>query len=255
MRVNESRQREKCVKTIFQLCLLFLLAACAAPQQSHLAKRLYTPIVAESEIVQWPELNVESNAEVGQSMISTAKRTPSPAVRLNRDVVHSGTNLGHQFKLTIPAGYLLLSGQDTEGRYFEASKPLNFQAGAATVTVKGGIFVPNDKAQSTEIYWLAPSSKIPLNDPSSGMSLAVIEDYAHYDKDSFKRELVYSGISQKTISILYREFIDDMARPAFSQELKYDLSQGETIGFKGARFQVIKANNVEIRYKVMKSLD
>ena len=73
--------------------------------------------------------------------------------------------------------------------------------------------------------------------------------------DSFKRELVYSGVSQNTISILYREFSDNMARPAFSQDLKYDLSQGKEIGFKGARFEVTKASNTGIVYKVLKALD
>jgi hypothetical protein len=46
-----------------------------------------------------------------------------------------------------------------------------------------------------------------------------------------------------------------MARPAFSQELKYDLAQGTAIGYKGARFEVIRANNTGISYKVLKSLD
>ena len=295
MDLTEYRQSMKCVKTIFQLGLLFLLVACAAPQVKE--GRSYTPIAAASEIVQLPNLYVESSVEVGQSMISTVKRILNPAVRVSRDLVHSGTNSGYEFKLTIPAGYLLLRGRDNEGRYFEAAKPLSLQLGSYTganagdwqkddntngvpvlkaifgfhwlfkgvgnsggperdpITVTGGVYVPNDSARSTEIYWLSSDRRKPLNDPSAGMSFTVIEDYAEYDKDSFKRELVYSGISQKTISILYREFINDMARPAFSQELKYDLSQGEAIGFKGARFQVIKANNIEIGYKVLKHME
>ena len=46
----------------------------------------------------------------------------------------------------------------------------------------------------------------------------------------------------------------DLARPAFSQELRYDLKDGDEIGYKGARFKVIKANNVSIKYKVTKHL-
>ena len=46
-----------------------------------------------------------------------------------------------------------------------------------------------------------------------------------------------------------------MARPAFTQELKYDLGEGKVIGFKGARFEVLSATNVGIRYKVLRHLD
>ena len=46
-----------------------------------------------------------------------------------------------------------------------------------------------------------------------------------------------------------------MARPAFTEDLKYDLSQGDVIGYKGARFKIITANNLSIRYMVLKPLD
>ena len=46
-----------------------------------------------------------------------------------------------------------------------------------------------------------------------------------------------------------------MARPAFSQELKYDISQGKEIGYKSARFEIIKATNTELTYKVLKPLE
>ncbi|MDQ9171172.1 hypothetical protein Q8A64_12230 [Oxalobacteraceae bacterium R-40] len=51
-------------------------------------------------------------------------------------------------------------------------------------------------------------------------------------KDGFRRELVYSGVSQNTLSIVYREFKDDTARPAYFQDLKYDLSQGTVIAYQ-----------------------
>jgi len=67
--------------------------------------------------------------------------------------------------------------------------------------------------------------------------------------------LVYGGVSKGTIAISYREFSDKTARPAFTQELKYDLSEGDVIGFRGARFKIIKAGNVSLRYVVLKPLD
>jgi hypothetical protein len=42
------------------------------------------------------------------------------------------------------------------------------------------------------------------------------------------------------------KFKDRFARPAFSQDLKSDLPQGEIIGYKGARFEIIRANNLDL---------
>lgn len=64
--------------------------------------------------------------------------------------------------------------------------------------------------------------------------------------ESFQRELVYSGVAKGVITILYREFLGGVARPAFSQEVHFDLSEGSEIGYKGARFKVLKANNLGI---------
>ncbi len=70
-------------------------------------------------------------------------------------------------------------------------------------------------------------------------------------EDSFKRELLYDGRSGTTIHLSYREFARDMARPAFTQELSYDIKDDRIVGFKGARFEVITANNTKIEYKVL----
>lgn len=70
-------------------------------------------------------------------------------------------------------------------------------------------------------------------------------------KDYLKKEFVYNGKIGTGVKFLYREFIDDMARPAFSQDLQYDLSEGRIIGFRGLRIEVINAQNTKIEYKVL----
>lgn len=82
-----------------------------------------------------------------------------------------------------------------------------------------------------------------------------VADVIEVSADNQKKELIYTGVSKNIISILYREYQNDMARPAFSQELKYDLGEGRVIGFKGARFEVLKATNLGITYRVLKHLD
>src|SRR5258706_12690951 len=71
--------------------------------------------------------------------------------------------------------------------------------------------------------------------------------------DDFKRVILYQGLSKGTIKVSFREFIKDMARPAFTQDVSYDLEQDGTvmIAFKGLRIQVLKASGANIQYKVM----
>lgn len=72
---------------------------------------------------------------------------------------------------------------------------------------------------------------------------------------TFRRELVYTGRAGNTLGLLYREFQNDMARPAFSQQLQYDITNDPVIGYKGARFKVLGADNTSITYEVLAHLD
>lgn len=67
-----------------------------------------------------------------------------------------------------------------------------------------------------------------------------------------KLELIYQGVSGSSIQIAYREYINDLARPAFSQIATYNLDPGGTtaIQFKGVKISVLEANNNVIRYIV-----
>jgi hypothetical protein len=69
-----------------------------------------------------------------------------------------------------------------------------------------------------------------------------------YLKGSFKQELIYNGRSKDTINLSYREFKEDWARPAFSQDLTYDLSEGNIIGFRGMKIEVLETTNSNIRF-------
>ncbi len=76
-----------------------------------------------------------------------------------------------------------------------------------------------------------------------------------YLKGSFKQELIYNGKSQNTIKLSYREFKDDFARPAFTQELSYDLSEGKIIGFRGMKIEVLEATNSVIKFIVRSQMN
>jgi hypothetical protein len=46
-----------------------------------------------------------------------------------------------------------------------------------------------------------------------------------------------------------------MARPAFNNDVEYDLNESKQIGYKGALLDVIDANNQNITYKVLKNFN
>ena len=70
--------------------------------------------------------------------------------------------------------------------------------------------------------------------------------------DSFKYELLYQGITKGSLKLSYREYINDFARPAFFQDVTYDLdSTPTTITFRTVRIEVLSANNNQISYRVL----
>lgn len=68
---------------------------------------------------------------------------------------------------------------------------------------------------------------------------------------SFQQTLIYNGRVGNRINIGYREFSNSLARPAFNNNVEYDLSSSKTIGYKGASIEVINADNSSITYRVL----
>lgn len=233
----------KMLVTVSVLLLAGCVTAQSPPSKTYFGKQ---------DVINIPAINVQSTAEIGQNIISKVNLKTIPAIILSSNVSEVVNPPG---TTTVYWGTIPLYTSNELGKFYQDTE----DSRSATYTMLGstipsgeraGIFVPDNKAKAAVIYHFANGynyGNIPVS-----IKDTVIEKWA---SDSFKKELVYSGVSQNTITILYREFIDNMARPAFSQELKYDLSQGKEIGYKGARLEVMKATNTELTYKVLKPLD
>lgn len=70
----------------------------------------------------------------------------------------------------------------------------------------------------------------------------------------FHVEVLFQGVSKGEVKISYREFKGGIARPAFTQDVSYEIEKDGTamIAFKGMRIKVLKANGQEITYVVEK---
>lgn len=69
--------------------------------------------------------------------------------------------------------------------------------------------------------------------------------------DSFQQTLIYSGRIGDKLNISYREFSNNTARPAYNNDVEYDFSSSNTIGYKGAKLEIINADNDSITYKLL----
>lgn len=238
------------IKIFISLVAVVALVGCAS---APVEKRY----IASSQVVNFPQVGIESEAEIGQTLVSKANLQVSKAIVIRADIaerkIESIVNNRWSGVITIPAGKLVKSSENSEGAFYRS---LQGYYDGTTGRPKNpvGIFVPNDPKQPAVayVYHYAGDSTYAFGEQPVTYTDTTSETWS---KDSFKSELVYGGLSQKTISVSYREFVDGTARPAFSQEIKYDLNDSDIIGFRGARFQVIKATNSNIKYKMLKPLD
>jgi hypothetical protein len=228
------------------------LAGCASSPT--VATRAYVP---PAQIVHIPALNTEAEAEIGQTIISTANLSSKEVLILPKDVAEyrKAELLNNRWSgtTTVHAGTLEKRFDNEDGSFFQDdSATFSF---STTIPCQCGIFVPKDKNKPSVIYTYHREIGSTGYDFGAVPVEATVKIIETWSSGSFKRELIYGGQSGTTISISYREFADGTARPAFTQDIKYDLAESKIIGFRGARFEVAKASNTSLRYKVLKTLD
>jgi hypothetical protein len=70
-------------------------------------------------------------------------------------------------------------------------------------------------------------------------------------------ELIYSGRSGNEVSLSYREYMAagaaaGIARPAFYQDLKYDLAHSHRIVFRSMELEIVDASNAGVQFRVLR---
>jgi hypothetical protein len=116
---------------------------------------------------------------------------------------------------------------------------------------KKSIFISIFKDGRIKQGWILGNGISPVQGSWPKEQLFVRSDIPSRGEQSFKAQLIYSGLSGNTLKASYREFSDDYARPAFSQELQYNLDESTTIAYKSIRIIVLKATNSLIDFKVL----
>jgi hypothetical protein len=193
-----------------------------------------------------PELGATGKAEVGDAMVSTESVLRVRGISIAETVSETVNPPG---VTEVVRGDYELFATSLEGNYYQGRSTYSVPGKSISVSERSGVFVPDDKSRSAVIYHFVQRYRYGTK-PVAYVPKEIIK----ITSESFRRELVYSGVSQNTITVIYREFKDSFARPAFTQELKYDLSEHRVIGYQGARFEVLDAGNTGITYKVISLL-
>jgi len=188
-----------------------------------------------------PEINMEVTANVGEYLLEKVSRVEATAL-----VVH--TPIDADFK--VAAGEYPQIGYDGEKKVFRA-------IGVKTALSKTQIV--DDGLQGLVVYNDKPNELCVVTSlgitPSCFPGHHTIETRVSIRPDNFQKTLMYSGRVGNRLRISYREFLNDLARPAFQNEAEYDLDESNIISYQGARLEIIRADNNGIVYKVLKSFN
>jgi hypothetical protein len=196
--------------------------------------------VAETKQISYPDLNVVTKTFIGDDMV----RQGTVA---SRDVIYfpQTTVVSRGVDFTIHAGEYPKVGEDQKYLFFGLNE-LN-----SGVTVGKSTFADlpvgirtNKKDNDLCIVTVSGGSLC-----NSNSSFSYQKKNVTY-QNAFQQILIYNGKVGNKINIGYKEFNNDFARPAFSNNVEYDLSESKIIRYKGAELEIIKATNQFIEYKV-----
>lgn len=210
---------------IFLLVAALLLSGCAVK---------YNPAIPKTERVDRPEIGQISKAQIGDHMLTKGVLVEQEALNLRQPV---------------------------DGFLYDITQ---------------GVYPKLGQAESEQFFSSAGVTRSPLADPFQAVSVrdesprqvcvvTVFSVRACYDADfsistvtsaheaSFQQTLIYSGRVGNKINVGYREFSSNTARPAFNNDVEYDLTASNRIGYKGAEIEVLHADNTGITYKVISS--
>lgn len=222
---------------IFVLALSSLLAACATPKNNYQA---ITLSISE------PPLNSVNTKEVGDEMLKQGKYR-------EHDAIYVTTEIKPHWAYTVYPGYFLKSGEDGSNEYYRiggAGEESGYVEKAAVADNFKSLLVTKDSGTLCVVTII--NAMACFNSVTQGFDKV---KKPIITQDAVQRTLIYSGKSGNKINVGYREFSGNIARPAFSNNVEYDLSESNQIGYKGALLEIIEATNRFIKYKVLSNFN
>ena len=216
---------------------VIFLSGCASPTYNY---RALAKDISE------PPLEKVVRVNVGEKMLVQGRFTEHDAI-----YVREPGSVGLLGDYTISQGYYFKQGED---KNFSFYTPLNTERDSGTVQVSA-------LADPFEALAVDKKDKELCGVSIFGGYMCNEDIDFNYMKkpilseNAFQQTLIYSGKSGNVISVGYREFSNNVARPAFNNDVSYDLNESQMIGYKGAKLEIIEATNQYIEYKVVSNFN
>jgi len=207
------------------------LAGCASPSYNA------QPIVKN---ISKPPIGSVNTANVGEHMLEQGVLRETDAL-----VVYENTKVS---AYTIPPGQYSKTGDNEKGIYFS---PIN----TSSAMVSKAFYADPMKVLMTTLsgeLCIVTVFNVKTCEANKNFTVKKVTAMSEH---SFQQTLIYSGKVGNKINISYREFSGSLARPAFNNDVEYDLNQSRQFGYKGALLEIADANNQSITYKVLKNFN
>lgn len=228
------------LKSAALVALSATLVGCAGPMQ------MYAP---SSTPFSRPPVGQEAKAAPGDALLSQGSVRRYDALRVLLPMTLKG--LG-EFK--VPPGVYIKESENSAGEYFawdEVTFPTRGGISYNGLTLKHLVRIKARDQQRTVLCALTFDNK-----PFCGEDLPVERTQADVaDTDRFQQTLIYNGRVGNRISLGYREFTGSMARPAFSNQVDYDLAESKILVYQGAQIEVLDATNQGVTYRVLRNFN
>ena len=192
---------------------------------------------------------------VGDVMTSSAPMVPT--IKIKREVTALTSHRGHPVSVILAVGDYVYEGFDSEGQYYRSPIPLQILYGKKQQNSPGGIFISNDSSVQAAAYWLWTLPAIDLEQQIFVAYLSdipphsITKDEKLMDTIGFVSTLTYGGVAGDQIKFIYREYNNNLARMAFTQEVTLDYKPDQLYAYKNLRFTVHYADSVVIEYTML----
>jgi len=222
------------LKNILNIPALLILTCCGTLP--------YQPVLPETREIRTPEVNVETEVRLGEAMLNSGRLGTIAAFRLQNDV--------RIFDAVVKAGpYHQIGIRDSNRVYGpEGGNGTGIVGAMSGMASDAKVYI--DDTSGFICFMGYYSTRFCSDEVRPNVSTVEI-----FTTDSFQQELIYTGKIGDRIRFTYREFMNRMAREAFTVDVEYDLSQSNVISYQGATIEIVSATNQIIKYKVLEHFD
>ena len=198
------------------------------------------PVANQTAPVSFPRVGSENDVSIGDPMLTQGTMTTVQGVEISEPFKVAG--------VSFTSGFYRETGEDEKYlRLHATEKPVAKSYGAVLPKMIIGMDMAAD---GLDFKVSKDGQKVCIGGNCAAISYKISTRY-EVATDSFQQTLLYNGGSGNSIKIGYREFKDDIARSAFSNEIEYDISKSKIIGYKHAKIKIIEADNTHIKYKII----